>query len=72
MNPSTLVRIPTVGLLIALCAGCTVEDNARRIIEYNTEGGEVALVAEDGALLALGRMADGRQAVHPRKVFVGG
>ena len=42
MNPSTLVRIPTVGLLIALCAGCTVEDNARRIIEYNTEGGEVA------------------------------
>ena len=43
MNPSTLVRIPTVGLLIALCAGCGgVEHNARQIIEYNTEGGEVA------------------------------
>ncbi len=43
MNSSTLIRISTAGLLIALCAGCgSVEDNARQIIEYNTDRGKVA------------------------------
>lgn len=41
MNSSILIRISTVVLIGTLCAGCTVEDNARQIIEYNTDAGKV-------------------------------
>ncbi len=48
------------------------DESAARGRGGDERGGEVALVGEDGQLLALGRMADDGRAVHPRKVFAVG